>query len=75
MVRGPAAAFVASAHRLGWQVLSYAEVRTDWGQRCVRLDQGLPVCWCCVERAVVRRQPMRRERTQSRVALTPACTL
>ena len=32
MVRGPAAAFVASALRLGWQVLPYAEVRTDCGQ-------------------------------------------
>ena len=31
-VRGPAAAFVASALRLGWQVLSCTEVRTDWGQ-------------------------------------------
>ena len=31
-VRGPAAAFVASALRLGWQIQSYFEVVTDLGQ-------------------------------------------
>ncbi|CAK0833333.1 unnamed protein product, partial [Prorocentrum cordatum] len=32
MVRGPAAAFAASALRIGWQILSHAKVRTDRGQ-------------------------------------------